>query len=86
MHDFARSFRHVITCQKMIFVGVLMAGLVPAAAIGQTAPAKPIEVVTSFSILADLTQQVAKARANVVPLVGPNSDSHVYRASPADAK
>ena len=86
MHDVARSFRHVITCQRMMLVGMLTAGLVPAAAIGQTAPAKPIEVVTSFSILADLTQQVARARANVVPLVGPNSDSHVYRASPADAK
>ncbi|MCZ8185379.1 MAG: zinc ABC transporter substrate-binding protein [Beijerinckiaceae bacterium] len=58
----------------------------PAIALGQTAPARPLEVVTSFSILADLTRQVAKERANVTPLVGPNADAHVYQASPADAR
>lgn len=80
------QFRDVITCRRMILAGALILAIGPATALAQTAPAKPLEVVTSFSILADLTRQVAKDRANVVPLVGPNADAHVYQASPADAR
>jgi zinc/manganese transport system substrate-binding protein len=78
-------FRNVITSRRSLMAGALALALAPAA-LAQTAPSKPLEVVTSFSILADLTRQVAKERANVVPLVGPNGDTHVYQASPADAK
>lgn len=77
--------RYVITSRRSLLASAMALALAPAA-LAQTAPAKPLEVVTSFSILADLTRQVAKDRANVVPLVGPNEDTHVYQASPADAK
>ena len=60
-----------------------LSGALPALAQN---PSKPLEVVVSFSILADFTQQIAKERAHVVALVGPNSDAHVYRATPQDAK
>ncbi|MCZ8258880.1 MAG: zinc ABC transporter substrate-binding protein [Beijerinckiaceae bacterium] len=78
-------FRNVITSRRSLMAGAMALALAPAA-LAQTAPAKPLEVVTSFSILADLTRQVARERANVVPLVGPNADAHVYQASPADAR
>ncbi|MCZ8184575.1 MAG: zinc ABC transporter substrate-binding protein [Beijerinckiaceae bacterium] len=79
-------FRDVITSRRQILAGALVLAIGPGVALAQTAPSKPLEVVTSFSILADLTRQVAKERANVVPLVGPNADAHVYQASPADAR
>lgn len=79
-------FRDVITSRRSLLAGAFVLAMGPAIALGQTAPAKPLEVVTSFSILADLTRQVAKERANVTPLVGPNADAHVYQASPADAR
>ena len=65
--------------------GLLLLAHASTAAPAQT-PAKPLEVVTSFTILADLTRQVAGERARVSALVGPNGDAHVYRATPADAK
>lgn len=79
-------FRDVITSRRSLLAGAFVLAMGPAIALGQTAPARPLEVVTSFSILADLTRQVAKERANVTPLVGPNADAHVYQASPADAR
>jgi len=62
----------------------VVAGLV---AIASTARAQtPIDVVASFSILADFTRNVAGDRARVTALVGPGGDAHVYTPSPADAK
>jgi zinc/manganese transport system substrate-binding protein len=48
--------------------------------------AEPIQVVASFSILADLTQRVGGDRVKVNTLVGQNADAHVYQPTPADAK
>ncbi|MEO5363951.1 MAG: metal ABC transporter substrate-binding protein [Magnetococcus sp. DMHC-8] len=45
----------------------------------------PIRVVTSFSILADLVQQVGGQAVTVKSLVGPDGDAHVYEPLPADA-
>jgi zinc/manganese transport system substrate-binding protein len=46
----------------------------------------PVKVVASFSILADLVRNVGGERVEVVSLVGPNGDSHVYAPTPSDAK
>ena len=43
-------------------------------------------VVASFSILGDFVHQVGGDRVNLITLVGPNSDVHVYTPAPADAK
>jgi len=45
-----------------------------------------LDVVASFSILADLVKNVGGDRINVVSLVGPNGDVHVYTPAPSDAK
>lgn len=47
---------------------------------------KRINVVTSFSILADFAKNVGGDRVQVSSLVGPNGDSHVYTPTPADVK
>jgi zinc/manganese transport system substrate-binding protein len=45
-----------------------------------------INVVASFSILADFARNVGGARVRVTSLVGPNGDVHVYTPAPADAR
>jgi zinc/manganese transport system substrate-binding protein len=45
-----------------------------------------LDVVASFSILADLVKNVGGDRVNVTTLVGPNGDVHVYTPAPSDAK
>lgn len=43
-------------------------------------------IVTSFSILQDITANLAGEKAQVISLVGPNSDAHVYQPTPADIR
>jgi zinc/manganese transport system substrate-binding protein len=45
-----------------------------------------LDVVASFSILADFARAVGGSEASVTSLVGPNGDSHVYEPTPADVK
>lgn len=45
-----------------------------------------LKVVASFTIVADFVRNVGGDRVDVVALVGPNADAHVYTPSPADAK
>lgn len=50
------------------------------------ASAAPLRVVASFSILADLVQQVGGEGVAVSALVGPDGDAHVFEPKPADAQ
>lgn len=43
-------------------------------------------IIASFSLLADMAQELAPAGAQVTALVGPDADAHVYEPSPADGK
>lgn len=47
---------------------------------------KKIQVIASFTILADLVKNVGGDRVAVTTLVGPNGDVHVYEPTTADAK
>jgi zinc/manganese transport system substrate-binding protein len=51
---------------------------------GGAQQADRIDVIASFSILADLVKQVGGERVQVTALVGENSDAHVYQPKPAD--
>ena len=57
----------------------------PARAQSPAAAPTP-HIVASFSILADMAQQLAPAGTQVTSLVGANADAHVYAPSPADGK
>lgn len=48
-------------------------------------PTKPLQVVASFSIIADMAQQVGAQRIHLKTLVQPGGDVHVYEPTPADA-
>src|SRR5512147_54607 len=47
---------------------------------------RPLQVVASFSILADMLREVAGDAAQVHSLVGANADAHVFEPTPADAQ
>ncbi|MGF7158774.1 zinc/manganese transport system substrate-binding protein [Rhodoligotrophos appendicifer] len=49
------------------------------------ASAEPLKVVASFSIIADFAKNVGGDRVEIVTLVGPNGDAHVYDPKPSDA-
>ncbi len=48
--------------------------------------AERTKVVTSFSILADITRQIGGDQVQVINIVGPDSDAHVYETTPDDAR
>lgn len=51
----------------------------------QSVSAKTVNVVTSFSILGDMVQQVGGKHVNVKTLVGPDGDPHTFEPSPQDS-
>ena len=53
---------------------------------GAAEAADKVKAVVSFSILGDMVRQVGGDRVEVVTLVGPNGDAHVFSPTPADAK
>jgi zinc/manganese transport system substrate-binding protein len=48
--------------------------------------AEKLKVVATFSILGDLVRNVGGERIELVTLVGPNGDAHVYSPTPADGR
>ncbi|MFO8044385.1 MAG: zinc ABC transporter substrate-binding protein [Halomonas sp.] len=48
--------------------------------------AERVQVVTSFSILADMIENVGGEHVDVTSLVGADSDAHVYSPRPTDAR
>lgn len=70
-------------------IGALAAGAVAAAsglARAQAGAARPLRVIASFSILADMVRQVGGPAVEVVSLVGPDADAHVFQPAPADVR
>ncbi|MBA4098078.1 MAG: ABC transporter substrate-binding protein [Rhodospirillum sp.] len=69
--------------KRLAWVGSILAAciIVSGPALAQD---KPVAVAT-FSILADLTQRVAGDHAQVLTLVGPNGDAHVFEPGPKES-
>jgi len=67
-------------------VALLCAPLVLAWGSTCAQAADKIKAVASFSILGDMLRQVGGDRVEVITLVGPNGDAHVYQPTPSDAK
>jgi zinc/manganese transport system substrate-binding protein len=64
-------------------MGGLLAALVLISGAAEAAD-KPVAVAT-FSILADLTQRIAGDHVQVLTLVGPNGDAHVFEPGPKES-
>lgn len=72
---------HVLLPRRT-FLALLAAA--PVAARAQTAPM--LDVIASFTILADLARAIGGPRIRVTSLVGPNQDTHTYQPRPSDAR
>jgi zinc/manganese transport system substrate-binding protein len=68
---------------RVIAAWILLAGVLVQ---GPARADERVKVVASFTILADFVRNVGGDRVDVVALVGPNADAHVYTPSPAAAK
>jgi zinc/manganese transport system substrate-binding protein len=64
---------------------VLLA-LIAVLALCQPAIAQKLKVVTTFSILGDVTKTVGGADVDVHTLVGPDADAHVFEPTATDAR
>ena len=53
---------------------------------GAQMPAEKLEVVATFSIVADFVRQVGGDRVALTTLVGPDGDAHVYSPAPGDSR
>lgn len=47
---------------------------------------EPLRVVATFSILGDMVKEVGGERVAVTTIVGPNTDTHQFEPTPADAR
>ena len=72
----------------LFFAKLILALLVTCSTNVTAAPdqVRPLRVVASFSILADLTRNIGGDVVDVAALVGPDADAHVFEPSPADAR
>ena len=71
--------------RRFILCGLLGGLCAWSSAHGQTSQAKKLQVVATFSILADMTREVAGDAATVTSLVAANADAHVFEPTPKDA-
>ena len=71
--------------KKRVFLTTIAGTLAAALALPARA-AEPLRVVASFSILADLVQQVGGQRVAVQTLVGLGGDAHVFQPTPTHAR
>ncbi len=65
---------------------VFSAATAPVQAQAQDKSGEKLKVIASFSILADIVQQIGGERVRVTTLVPAGGDGHVYQPSPADAR
>jgi zinc/manganese transport system substrate-binding protein len=72
----------MLTRRLMLAFAVAFALPFPALAEGSG----KLKVIASFSVLGDIVSQVGGGRIDLVTLVGPDGDAHVFQPSPADAE
>lgn len=72
--------------QKRLVVQIGLALLVMLGLSGGARAADKVKAVASFSILGDMVREVGGDRVEVITLVGPDGDAHVYEPSPTDAR
>ena len=72
--------------KNRLVVQIGLALLVLLGLSGGADSADKLKAVASFSILGDMVRQVGGDRVEVVTLVGPDGDAHVFSPTPADAK
>jgi manganese/iron transport system substrate-binding protein len=67
-----------------IVAGVIAVALWPAAADAQASAGKPFRVVTTFTVIQDIAQNVAGDKAIVESITKPGAEIHDYQPTPLD--
>jgi zinc/manganese transport system substrate-binding protein len=67
-------------------LGLWILWVCSGAAHANASPPVPLNVVASFSILANLVEEIGGERVNVTALAGPDTDAHHFQPRPSDAK
>jgi len=65
-------------------LAAMLAGLLPASASAQGVPGKPFRVVTTFTVIQDIAQNVAGDKAIVESITKPGAEIHDYQPTPLD--
>ena len=65
---------------------LLLPAIAPASGRAQGRAEGPLRVVASFSILGDMTRQIAGERVALRTVAGPNVDAHTFQPRPSDAE
>jgi len=81
----------VVFCAAIKLKGVLMKKLpvslaLAALFVAPLAMAKTVDVVASFTVLADIVKQVGGDHVRVKSLVGPDGDPHTFEPTPQDSQ
>lgn len=71
-----------LNSMAVVIIGTFLSTILTAS----VAVAAPLKVVSSFSILNDLVQQVGGDKVQAVAIVGPEGDAHSFEPRPSDAK
>jgi zinc/manganese transport system substrate-binding protein len=74
--------RHLLRLAPALLLPVI----VPGAGRAQGRADGPLRVVASFSILGDMTRQIAGERVALRTVAGPNVDAHTFQPRPSDAE
>lgn len=75
-----------MTKSRTLLLSVAAAFALTLVATASATPDKPIRAVATFSILGDMVSRIGGEHVVVIPLVGANGDTHVYRPTPAAAR
>ena len=76
------SRRNVMGLAAIALAGALLTGL--QGVLAQPAPARPLRVVTTFTIIQDMAQNVAGTAAIVESITKPGAEIHDYQPTPLD--
>ncbi|MBS9403492.1 zinc ABC transporter substrate-binding protein [Halomonas sp. TRM85114] len=71
---------------RLVTYSAALLGVASLLALPAAIAAERVQVVTSFSILADMVENVGGDHVAVTSLVGADGDTHVYSPSPRDAQ
>jgi len=71
---------------RLVTSSAALLGIATLLALPAAIAAERVQVVTSFSILADMVENVGGNHVAVTSLVGADGDTHVYSPSPRDAQ
>jgi zinc/manganese transport system substrate-binding protein len=72
--------------RRALRAAAIAASIALALSSAKSRAADKIDVVATFSVIADMMTQIAQDRVRLTTIVGPDGDSELYRATMADAK